>query len=328
MKLLLSLIMLGMSVFAHGEDDILRLDAVSSAVGKLLDEKQGGRGYQLNDLKELHHELAGNRPNVWAMPPWMLSEIRNAVEPARTIASELALSDNKHERFYGAVLNTYLAPTPESKDLLLRLANDKEAPTAGTALDTLFGMKWENPEIREKLTKDLEEIAKGAPPETLAYTNAGKWGLVESVPIFIKIIENSYNSSGVIDGEACEQLKHLGIEANEALPLLKKLLEIKKKETGADFREIEALEHAVLVISGSYKAPKPREEALPDSSEQSSQDAERLERRKPKATSVSDQSSEPKQSTQTRLWLIASSIAILVLALVAWLKARKPKSTH
>ena len=326
MKLLLLLIMWSMSIFAHGEGDVLRLNAVSTAINTLLNEKQGGRSYRLNDLKELHHALAGNRPNIWAMPPWMLSEIRNALEPARPIASQLALSENKHERFYGAVLNSYLAPTPESKNLLLQLANDDEAPTAGTALDTLFGMKWENPEIRKKLAKDLEGIANGARPETLAYTNAGKWGLVEGVPSFIKIIENSFNSNGLIDSEACEQLKNLGTESDEALPLLKKLLDIKKNETNADFREIEALEHAVLVISGSYKAPKPREEAPPDSIKQSSQDAERLERRKPKAASVSDESSEPKQSTQTRLWLIASFIVILVLALVALLKARKTKS--
>lgn len=327
MKLLLLLITWSLSSFAQGESDVLRLSAVSTAIKTLLNEKQEGRSYRLNDLKELHHALAGNRPNIWAMPPWMLSEIRNVVEPARSIASQLALSENKHERFYGAVLNSYLAPTPESKSLLFKLANDDEAPTDGTALDTLFGMKWENPEMREKLTKDLEGIANGSRPETLAYTNAGKWGLVEAVPSFIKIIENSYNSSGLIDGEACEQLKHLGIESNEALPLLKRLLDIKKNEANADFREIEALEHAVLIISGLYKAPKSSEESQPTSLDRSSKDTEKIERRKPKAIPVSDEVFEPKQSIQTRLWLIASSIAILGLGLVAWLRLRKSKPT-
>ena len=327
MKLLLLLIIWIVVSPAYGEDDILKLDPISKAVDKLVNEKRNNQTYRLEDLKSLHSELAGNRPNIWAMPPWMLSKIRNSVEPVRSIAYELAVSENKHERFYGAVLNSYLSPTEESKNLLLKLATDKEAPAAGTALDTLFGMKWENPELRQKLVKDLEGIANGARPETLAYTNAGKWGLVEGVPSLMKIIENLHKATGHIDTEAVEQLKNIGIESSQALPLLKRLLDLKKNEPNVDFREVESLEHAVLVISGSYKLPRPRGETRPDSSEQPSQDSERPERRKPIAASVSDKVFEPKKFNYIQPWLVVSSIAILVLALVTWLKFRKSKST-
>lgn len=328
MKSLLLLIMWNMAICAYGQNDALRLNVVSIAVDALLNEKQDDQSRRLNNLKELHHALAGNRPNIWMMPPWMLAEIRNAVEPARTIASELALSENKHERFYGAVLNSYLAPTPESKDLLLKLTNDNEAPTAGTALDTLFGMKWDNQELRDKAVASLEDngSSKKSTLAGLTMNNAGDWGLVEAVPGLIQILEKDYNERGRLNS-AVGQLKQLGINAAVALPKLRKILESERLKKDSDFRKVEALEHAVLVISGSYKAPKPREEVLPDSSEQSSQDSERFERRKPKSTSASDESSEPKQTAQNPLWLIASSIAIFVLALVAWRKARKSKPT-
>jgi hypothetical protein len=327
MKLLLFLIVWSGSLFAYGEDDLLRMDSVSDAVNTLLNEKQNDQKYRLDNLKELHHALAGNRPNIWAMPPRMLSEIRNAVEPARPIASQLALSENKHERFYGAVLNSYLAPTPESKNLLLKLANDDDGPTAGTALDTLFGMKWESQELRDKVIASLEntELDNKSILAGLTMNNAGDWGLVEAIPGLIRILEKDYSERGRLNS-AVVQLKKLGTNAAVALPTLRKILESERLKKDPEFRKVEALEQAVLVISGSYKAPKPREEALPDTSEQSSQDAVRLERRKQKATSVSDESSDPKQSSQTRLWLIAGSIAILVLALVAWLKARKSNS--
>jgi hypothetical protein len=326
MKLLLLLIIWSLSIFAHGQDDVLRLSAVSTAVDTLLNEKQGERSYRLNDLKELHNALAGNRPNIWAMPPWMLSKIRDVVEPVRPIASQLALSENKHERFYGAVLNSYLAPTPESTNLLLKLANDDDAPTAGTALDTLFGMKWENQELRDKVIASLEDTGSGKKSTLAGLTmnNAGDWGLVEAAPGLIQILEKDYNERGRLNS-AVGQLKQLGVNAAVALPTLRRILESERLKKDSDIRKVEALEHAVLVISGSYKAPEPREEAAPDSSEQSSQSSERLERRKPKSTSASDESSEPKQTTQYRLWLIASSIAILVLALVAWRKVRKSK---
>jgi hypothetical protein len=321
MKSILLLIIWNMSICACGQNDALRLNMVSTAVDVLLNEKQDDQSHRLNNLKALHHALAGNRPNIWMMPPWMLAEIRNAVEPARIIASELALSENKHERFYGAVLNSYLTPTQESKDLLLKLTNDNEAPTAGTALDTLFGMKWDNQELRDKVVASLEDStsSKKSTLAGLAMNNAGDWGLVEAVPGLIQILQKDYNERGRLNS-AVGQLKQLGINAAVALPTLRKILESERLKNDSDIRKVEALEHAILVISGSYKATNLREEAAPDPSEQSSQSSERLERRKPKSTSAPDEPSELKQTTQNRLWLILSSIAIFVFTLVAWRK--------
>lgn len=52
------------------------------------------------------------------------------------------------------------------------------------------------------------------------------------------------------------QLKALGVKAKSAVPLLKKLAESRRAAGDADFKELEALDHAVLVVSGEYKAPQ------------------------------------------------------------------------
>jgi hypothetical protein len=327
MKVLPFLITLCMSIFAHGENDVLRLSAVSAGVNTLLKENQSGGDYRLDDLKELHRALAGNRPNIWAMPPWMLSEIRNAVEPVRPVASQLALSENKHERFYGAVLNSYLAPTPESKNLLLKLANDSEAPTAGTALDTLFGMKWESHELREEVIASLEDTGSGKKSTLagLAKNNAGDWGLVEAIPGLVRILDKDYYERGRLNS-AVGQLKQLGTNAEAALPTLRKILESERLKKSPDFQNVEALENAVLVISGSYKMPEPREDVFPFSSEEASQDTERSEKRQPVTSSKSSDTITEK-SALFPWWLIAAFIAVLVLVLSAWQEARKSKST-
>jgi hypothetical protein len=327
MKVLPFLITLCMSIFAYGENDVLRLSAVSAGVNALLKENQSGGDYRLDDLKELHRALAGNRPNIWAMPPWMLSGIRNAVEPVRPVASQLALSENKHERFYGAVLNSYLAPTPESKNLLLKLANDSEAPIAGAALDTLFGMKWESHELREEVIASLEDTGSGKKSTLagLAKNNAGDWGLVDAMPGLVRILEKDYYERGRLNS-AVGQLKQLGTNAEAALPTLRKILESERLKKSPDFQNVEALENAVLVISGSYKMPEPREDAFPFSSEKASQDTERSEKRQPVIDSkLSDTTTE--KPAPFPWWLIVSSVVILALSLAAWLNARKAKPT-
>ena len=311
----------------HAEDDLLHLDAVTKSVSTLVDQQRNNQGFQLEDLKNLHQALAGNRPNVWAMPPWMLGQIRDSIEPVRSIARDLTLSKNKHERFYGAVLNSYLLPTPESIDLLIKLADDNEAPTAGTALDALFGMKLETSDIREKLANDLERMANGERPRTLAYTNAGKWGLVEAVPSLMKIVDNAFTRSGKIDTEAVEQLKRLGLEASPSLPLLRRLLAIKKKEARPNFRDVEALEHAVIVISGNNVAGKDNGEKTVEYLAPLAVRLEGAEHRETNSASGNKRALERGECWSVPRWLVASSISILLLALARWLHIRKSRRT-
>jgi hypothetical protein len=202
----------------------------------------------ITKLGELRIELYGNRPNVWNMYPKHLKELRESIEPLRDMALELAQSEDEHQRYHAASLLAYLEPSDVTKSALLDLARDKNSSTAVTSLDTLFGMGWDTPELRQELISDLDRIAEGKKSQTIAFTKAGKWGLVEAVPAMIKILERTYFDKTIQEKGILRQFRHLGTEAAEALPMLEKILEQRKRDGDADFRELESLEFAVAAV--------------------------------------------------------------------------------
>lgn len=261
--LCLGFCLVGVGLLAQA--DLLNLHPVRTEARKLLAARQGaapGQAFDLPQLKQLHRAIVGNRPNVWAMPEPMLRGLQEELEPLRATAAELAVSANADERFYAALLNSYLRQTDDTRALLLKLAHDETSATAGTAMDTLFGLKLDTPELRAELVQALQ---KDPPPKerrtlrALAKNNIGTWGVEEAVPVLIKQLEASAAGGDghgkAVDRDVVRQLKALGPKAAAALPLLRQLLEKRKAEGNADFREIEDLEHAVLVVSGEYKPP-------------------------------------------------------------------------
>lgn len=264
-SLCLCFCLVGVALLA--QSDLLNLHPVRTEARKLLAARQGaapGQAFDLPQLKQLHRAIVGNRPNVWAMPEPMRRSLQDELEPLRATAAELAASANADERFYAALLNSYLRQTDDTRALLLKLAHDETSATAGTAMDTLFGLKRDTPALRAELVQALQE---NPPPKerrtlrALAKNNIGTWGVQEAVPVLIKQLEASAagaNDNGpgkAVDRDVVRQLKALGPEAASALPLLRQLLEKRKAQGNADFREIEDLEHAVLVVSGEYKPP-------------------------------------------------------------------------
>ena len=118
---------------------------------------------------------------------------REQLEPLRPIAKQLAESGQPGERYYGAVLNSCLKQTDETRAFLLRLAHDEAGETAGTAMDTLFGLKLDTPELRAELVQALTEDKPPREHSTMyamARNNVGKWGIEEAVPVLKKLLED------------------------------------------------------------------------------------------------------------------------------------------
>ena len=205
-------------------------------------------GLEDSKLKELRVELYGNRPNVWNMHPEQLQDMRSRLEPLREMSEQLAKSGNERQRYYGGSFLAYLSPTETTKSILLDLAYDKGHATAGSSLDVLFGMGWDTPELRQELVEDLERIANGQKSQTLAFTNVGKWGVVEAVPVMIKILERTYFDKTIQEKGILRQFRYLGKDAAEALPVLEKILAQRKQDGDVDYRELEALEFAVIAV--------------------------------------------------------------------------------
>ncbi len=244
------------------QGDLLNINPVKAKAGKLLESRgqaQPGQAFDLKQLKELHRAIVGNRPNVWTMPEPMLQAMQSELEPLRSIAKQLAESALSEERYYGAILNSHLKQTDESRTLLLNLAHDDRAETAGTAMDTLFGLKLDTPELRLELVRALQE---DKPPRergtmyAMAKSNVGDWGVKEAVPVLVKLLEASAADGKPVDRGIVRQIKALGPNAESALPLLRHLAQKRRAAGNADFRELEDLDYAVLVVSGEYKAPQ------------------------------------------------------------------------
>jgi hypothetical protein len=218
---------------------------------------ESSENISFQDLKRLHVALAANRGNVWMLPEPILQNLRSKVEPIRDVVFELASSGDENRRFYASVFASYLEPTNDTKLLLESLAYDAHAPASGTAMDTLFGMGWESEKLQSDVVSSLGGAFDGEPSTmaSVARNNAGRWGLVEAAPILMDILEKEYNEKGKITSIAT-QMKLLGETAQDQLPRLRELLLRVESDPKSHPREIEALNFAVGVISGEYKAPQ------------------------------------------------------------------------
>ncbi len=311
-------------VFAVAQSIMLG-DPVRIEVSKLLESRSSAAGpvADLDGLKALHHALAGGRPNAWRMPPEMLRSTQEAVEPLRDLAKELAESQSSGARYYGAVLNSYLKQTAGTRSLLLMLAHDDRSDTAGTAMDALFGFKIETPELRRELVAAMQE--NNGPREhstlySLAVTNVGRWGVVEALPVLLRRLESFSDGTIEVDRNVVRQIKELGTSAASALPLLRLLAEKRRSAGDADFREIEDLDHAVLVVSGEYKALQVRDN-LPQTAPTPSAVQRTVPEVTPEAESVA-----PARSETPALLASYGIIVVLIVAiggLLWWLLKRR-----
>ncbi len=276
------------------------------------------------NLAAFRKELHGNRTNVWRMHPDELNQLHQAVEPLRELAIQLASSEDSSHKYHSASILPFLEPTEQTKTTLLKLARDESLSTAGTALNTIFGMGWDTPELRAEMVRHLEHKFEGKPYRGLAMTHVGEWGINEAVPILIKILEKSYQDPSFPGKAAITQLMALRGEAKEALPLLEQILTQRVKDGDADFREIESLEFAIQAI----KRNRPREKSWRDYNKRlRNKEASQGDRYTANKGTENDlnEEKETKPEKNKTLWTILGVLLVGVFALL--LKTFKNKST-
>jgi hypothetical protein len=275
------------------------------------------------DLKRLHVALAANRGNVWMLPDPIMQSLRSKVEPIRDIVFDLASSGDGNRRFYASVFASYLEPTNDTKKLLESLAYDEHAPASGTAMDTLFGMGWESEKLRSDVVSSLEGAFDGesSTMASVARNNAGRWGLAEASPILMDILEKEYDEKGKITSIAT-QMKLLGEAARDQLPRLRALLLRVESDPKSHPREIEALNFAVGVISGEYKASQ---QESPTQSPPASTSPETPSPSSKKATDAQPLSTTPvEESPPPTRWPLVAVVVAAALGLL-WLLLKKRK---
>ena len=311
---------------APADEHSLRLDGVGQAVAGLAEESSGGNTSR-EALKKLHLALTGSRPNVWNLDDRFLSEIREMMEPVRGLAGSLSESPDKYDRFYAAIIGSYLSPTPQSQEILFKLAHDEDLPTAEAAMATLFGMGWETAELREELVKSLEAAASGEPSTmgSLARLHAGEWGVVEAVPVLAGILDKEYREQGKVSSIVV-QLSYLGTRAKSSAALLEKILGDYRMKQAADRKVLGALENATLSLNGKIEPPYgggPRLDS-PVSAAIAMRSASRPAIAKPLASRSLD--SGGASAARPLLPLAAAALACTLAALFIWLRTRCRKA--
>ncbi len=336
MKHFVLLILMGVSTSLSA--DILGLDKLNGKVeevNQLWKQTDDIQNLEVSKLSELRIELYGNRPNIWNMHPAQLANLSESVEPLREMAFQLAESENKHQRYHAASLLAYLEPNDATKTALLDLARDRNSPTAGISMDVIFGMGWDTQELRNEMVQHLENKLAGKPYRGIAYTGVGKWGVKEAVPVLIKLLEKSYEDPNFKGKSSLRQFRYLGKDAAEALPVLERILEQRKRDGDADFRELEALEYAVAAVKeGGIRQESWRDIQQENVDQKRTPKHQNGEERSRIADAKKNEGdprlpeqevSEAEQSPSRLPWIIAGVLLVGILALL--LKAFKGKST-
>ena len=192
---------------------------------------------------------------------------------------------------------------------------------------------WIPPELRNDLVTALSAnpaVGKGTTLRAMARNNIGEWGIEEAVPVLISILKAKSENGGPIDGPAVVQLKALGTKAREALPLLERLLEERKSAGTADFREIEALEFAVTAIgapvvsSGTKGLDTAQARGLNRATGDGATSVRPPKVQLPTLNKSGDVMGSDK-SAKFSWWLIAGSVAMIVIVIATWFKMRNHK---
>ena len=173
-----------------------------------------------------------------------LLKVNQALEPLKPLLIELNEKKVGH-RSHNMRLLGYLKPDDQIIELSYHFLEDHENPVWSAAMNSIFLLKADTPEFRQRIGQRIEEAItkKDDYESTMLMQIVGQWKVKEAVPSLIFALQNGITG-------AAKPLKSLGVDAKEALPELRKQLE-KAKAEGARFQVIEALEFAINSVSGN-----------------------------------------------------------------------------
>lgn len=254
-----------------------------------------------------------------------LQELREQVEPLRSRLLDLGYSKHEPDRFYAIAVGKYLKIDHEVEKMFFNVLDESvgnSGQSQNEALDVIFGYGLETPELRQELVAGLSDAVTAQETSRfprVAAGRSGRWGLHEASEHLIEMVERNYQTKGNVQHGALKSLKELGPAALSVLPRLEALLEERKKDGNADFRELEALEYAIFNISGKID---PRQlEAQKRKLEHVSEND--LESPKPKAKL--SQTSTEKENPLTWISLILGAFILGGIGVLVW-NSRKGSS--
>lgn len=228
---------------------------------------------QRNKYKKLlSYHLAGNYSVKWQGNPDGLIDLRNQMEKIRPLVRKLAVSENFDERSSAVGFMRYLKIDQEVEKMTYAIL-EKDTTRDGRrnawdAIDLLFAYGLETPELRQRLVTGLiDPVTRDMYPYTDgAELYLGKWRLSEAADnLYLKTMDY-YKKNSHVRCAALASLKELGYSARSVLPQIKTLLEERRKDPKADFREIELIQYTIITMEKNPSVSDPKHSHSNDSS--------------------------------------------------------------
>ena len=302
------------------EADALKLLEQYSSEAEELDEEVMDRMTRnLREANNINQRVPG--PGERVIQP----DIAAAMEPLRGVIYSMVQSETYLENYHGVRYLTYLAPTDESINLLYTVGQSENSE-AFVALDTIFKMGWDTPELRNELIRDLQlkasgEVAHGGKAEVYG----GEWNLEEGIPFYIEIFQNRFSKEKLIYRNSLKQLRQLKdfADARNALPILLSIAEQINLENYPDHFAIRDLKKTITSLGGVWPEDtineEPVVEEVPEVIEEITAPEPAIE--EPAEVIVAEPVEEDvEQSSNWLLWLIG---ALVVVGGVFLLRPRK-----
>ena len=205
--------------------------------------------------KMLHAQLSREYGIRWAEDSPEMKPLRGQMEALRPYIIQLSKSGRSADKSYAVTFGRYLQIDESTESMFYEVLDSKLADNESgvrEVLDVIFAYDLDTPELRDELVQGLH-LANGSENQSRftseAEFGAGRWNLFEAVNPLMDLVEDHYKLKGKANRTALKSLKELGASAVDVLPRLEKLLEMRLADGDADFREIEALEYAILSVS-------------------------------------------------------------------------------
>lgn len=200
--------------------------------------------------------------SIHKAPKEMVQDVRERLEPIKPYLLQIAKSDDELEQYYAASLLPYVPQDQQAVEVMHELVDSKNRGAVANVLDYLFNSNLASDELKEEVVGWLDEKPTRTKPSNygIAVQNVGEWKLEAALPKLIDMLKESDRATGRI--AALKQIKWYRGKAAEYLPEIMALYEKRKLDEGMDFREREAFDFAIELISKGLEQAELNEQVI------------------------------------------------------------------
>jgi len=249
-------------------------------------------------------------------------EIRAALQPIVADLSKLVTGQSPTLAANSAVILGFSDGGPQVRESLNQsLQESPYSSVASSSAYSMFQLGLADVSVRTAVAARLRDYQSESKRDVAfgLLNLASAWPIPEVLPVILEILQSDEQTGAKM--VAINALIKLGPQAEEALPEIEKLLQTLEQQ-GADFRDINTIKRAIMLVSGQGDTPQAATPAA-TAAQTTSVPPTAMPVQQPKsAASPSPAAAEPKSSPGFPVLPVAIVAAVLV-GVVLYLLRRK-----